>query len=80
MGLAKRGADGILAGIDAPSREGDLASVGAQMLAPHGQDHSRLRPFSDRDQHRCGHVGLGADLREVADQRRLERGNGQRFA
>ena len=40
--LAKRCGDGILAGVDAPAREGDLAGMGAQMLAADRQDDAGL--------------------------------------
>ena len=47
MRLAQRGGNRIFAGIDATSRECDLASVGAKMLAPDGEDQAGLGPVRD---------------------------------
>ena len=51
-----RFADGGLrrrfAGVDPPAGKSDLSGVGAKVVPPHRQDHSRLGPVRDRDQHR----------------------------
>jgi hypothetical protein len=72
-GFAQGGRDRVLAGIDAPSGEGDLTGVGAHMLAAERQDQPGLRPVDDGGEDGGRHVGRGAQLREVPFERRLRR-------
>jgi len=52
--LAQSGGDrAVVAGIDAAAGEADLAGMLAHRLWPECQDHARLGPLDDRDQH-CG--------------------------
>ena len=56
IGLAQRSGESVLALVDPAAGESDLPGMGAQMLAPDGQDDSRLGAVGDRDQHGGGHA------------------------
>jgi NAD(P)-dependent dehydrogenase (short-subunit alcohol dehydrogenase family) len=66
--LAQRRLGRRLSGIDAPAGKGDLTSVSAQVVSPHGQNDTRFRALGNRDQDRRVAVRPIAAFGDVARQ------------
>jgi len=77
MCLSKGCSDGVFTGIEAPAGKGNLACVGAQMLAPDRQNDAWIRPLRDCNQNCGADVGLRSQLGQIADERRLRRTGGK---